>query len=589
MSSSNDKRFLIRSSGHILGPFFKDEVIDLIKKGKLSILDEVAEPYTIWFYLQDHADFKKIVHSMSMQTRLVNFLSSVSTKVSLSKNTNEKKTEETVEKTLTETSTKAENIGLAEKQAASEASIENVKLIQGSDSDIDYKSETESEEAIRKKVARAVDWSWKLIVSIVFLIGVYIFYKEFYKPFQQNKITISHLNSKGLAFYNSGNFIKALPFFETAYSNNLLTDEQKILFASMLIQEDKIPKAIAIKNEILDSLAFQQTKGLLLDILIDYYQNNDVQFENKVDFVIKNSNNPKAVNTVLFNLALYHWEKSNHKKSIELLDKLISKGFNRNIVSYLKALNLFSQRKLNELEAYITADTGGLAFLESKSTIKEFKQEFYFLLAYIYMKKENKKKLSSLINKLLNEDPFLYQEYKYSSFMAKKILFNWLYFSIPCKAVYDFNSNNNLFKALYSFCFLKAKEFKNSLNYINQIKNTKDKNHPLFVSLDAYFAMTKNKKNTAQLEEQFALINFQETKLPLPFILKARFFENQKNWGTALLTWKQLLSFSPDHLSGNAGAAFNSYQLNNPAKADIYAKKALKEYSYYIKLLPYQK
>ncbi|MCZ0932608.1 MAG: hypothetical protein OXJ52_05595, partial [Oligoflexia bacterium] len=62
--SSEDKRFLIRSSGHILGPFFKDEVIDLIKKGKISVFDEVAEPYTIWLYLQDHADFKKIVHSV---------------------------------------------------------------------------------------------------------------------------------------------------------------------------------------------------------------------------------------------------------------------------------------------------------------------------------------------------------------------------------------------------------------------------------------------------------------------------------------------------------------------------------------------
>ena len=590
MSSSDDKKFLIRSSGHILGPFFKDEVITLIKKGQISIFDEVAEPYTIWYYLQDHADFKSIVHSMSMQTRLVNFLSSVSTKISqISKNTDDKTTDMTTEKTLTETKTKKDNLSLSEKQTASEVSVESIKPIQASPSPTSqYKSETESEEAVRKKVTFVVSWSWKFIVTAVFLVGVYITYKEFYIPFQKNKLISNELHSKGLILYKSGDFKRALLFYETAYSAGLLTDEEKISLASMLIQEDKIPKAIAIKNEILDSPAFQKTNGLLLDILIDYYQKNHSQFENKIEFFIKNNNNPNAINTAIFNLALFHWENRNYNKSIEYLNELKRNNYDRNIVDYLMALNLFSQKKLSELESYITADTGGLAFLDQNSSIKEFKQGFYFLLTYIYMKQGNEQKLNSFLNKLLNEDPFLYQEYQYSSFMVKNRLFNWLNFSIPCREVYDFDPNNNLFKALYSFCSLKANHITTGLNYINQIKNTKDSN-PLYLSLDIYLSMEKNKTDNAQLKDRFSLINYEETKLPLAFILKARFFESQENWEIALSTWEQLLSFAPDNLSGIAGVAFNSYQIGNIGKGDLYRDRVLEKYPYYAKLLAYKK
>ena len=593
MSSLDDKRFLIRSSGHILGPFFKNEVIDLIKKGKISIFDEVAEPYTIWFYLQDHSDFKKIVHSMSMQTRLVNFLSSVHTKIShISKNTKDKTTEQTTEKTLTETTTKAQTktLSLSEKQAASEANIESLKPIHSSSSlDSGYKSETEADEVIRQKINLIVSWSWKSIVILIFLIGCYISYKEFYIPFQQKKIIQNNLHSKGSLFYTTGDFKRALPFFETAYSHNLLSDDEKISLAGMLIQANKISKAIAIKNEVLETPSFQKTEGALLDILIDYTQKNDDEFKNKAEFLIKNNRKPKATQITLFNLALFYWDNHNYKKSIELLDEFILRS-DRNIANYLRALNLLNQNKLDELETYITSEeVGGLSFFNKKHGIKEFRQEFYFLLSYIYMKKGNRKELADAIIKLLNEDPFLYQDYKYSAFLAKNRLFNWNYFYSRCKEIFDLDPNNNLFKALHSFCHLKARLNPSSaLNFIAQIKNTKDQN-PLFLSLEIYFIMEKNKDNNIQLEESFSLINYKETKQPLPFILKARFFEKQKDWNTALLTWEQLISFDSDNLSGNAGVAFNSYQLGDLVKGETYLKKTLEKYPYYTKILPYKK
>ncbi|MCZ0932870.1 MAG: hypothetical protein OXJ52_06950, partial [Oligoflexia bacterium] len=471
-----------------------------------------------------------------------------------------------------------------EKQSASEVSVAEVKPIP---SDVsaksEYKSEEESEEVIRKKITFFIKWSWKMIILGVLLIGVYIFYKEFYQPMKQKRITKSDLHSKGFAFYEAGNFKKALPFFERAYSNNLLSADEKILLASLLIQEDKMSKALIIKNELLDSPSFKQKNGVLLDSLLAYYQKDYSHFKNKLEKFIKNSQNKSSIDIALLNLALFNWETRNYKKSIDYLDQLLTRGFDRNIVFYLTALNLLSQKKLDELEAYIIEDLS----LEKNTFIKEFKQEFYFLLAYIYMKKQDKQKLNSYITKLLNEDPFLYQEYSYSSFIAKNHLFNWNYFYIHCREIFDFAKDNSLFKALYGFCYLKANNLKPSANYIKQAVNAEAQN-PLFLALHSYLIMTED-NDAFQLKQIFPLINYKETIFPLPFILKARFLENQEEWADALSVWKQLLSFNPNNLSGVAGVAFNNYQLGDTAVGNIYAKKTLAEYPYYVKILSYTK
>ncbi|MDE0092029.1 MAG: hypothetical protein OXN83_01940 [Oligoflexia bacterium] len=574
--SSEDKRFLIRSSGHILGPFFKDEVIELIKRGKISVFDEVTEPYTIWLYLQDHADFKQTVHSISMQTRLVNFLSSVSTKISQVS----KKTEgQTIDRTVTETSTKEQSFNPIEKQSAKEVSVSAVKPIQTSSStESGYTSEEESQEIIRKKIAVFVSISWKTIILGVLLVGSYIFYKEFYKPLQKKQTVRKGLESQGIKFYQVGNIKKALPFFERAYSDNLLNDDEKILLASLLIQENKIPKAVVIKNEILNSPSFKKTNGILLNSLLSYYQEDDTQFKNQLKHLIKTNPDEKSTDIALFNLALYNWENNNYKKSIGYLDnQLLTRGFERDIVFYLKALNLLFQKKLDELESY----------LMDKTFMKEFKQELYLLSAYIHMKKQNKQELDSYITKLLNEDPFLYKEYSYSPFIIKNNLFSWRYLHGYCREIFNFAPNENLFKALYGFCYSKANDYKFASYYINQVKSKESKN-PLFLSLYSYLIMAEN-GDTVKLDQIFSLINYHTTILPLPFILKARFLENQEEWETALNTWKQLLLINPYHLSGMAGVAFTSYQLGDESTGAIYTNRTLENYPHYMKLLSYKK
>ena len=596
--SSDDKKFLIRSSGHILGPFFKDEVIELIKQGKISVFDEVAEPYSIWLYLQDHAAFKKIIHSVNMQTRLVNFLSSVSTKISqISKNTDKK----TV--TANKTKTDKQSLSSLEKQSASEVSVESVKPIQPAPSSkTGYQSETDSEEAVKKRIAFFVSLSWKIVVLGALLIGAYIVYKEFYIPLQKKQILTADLKSKGFLFYKAGNFKSALSFFEKAYSHNILNDDEKILYSAMLIQNNNYSKAGLIKDELLNSPYFKQGKGILLDSLLAYYNEDNSRFTKQLESLIKKGRNEfikktgnskeikqdinGVIDTARWNLALFYWKKAKYDQSIDYLNQLITTDIGRDIISYLKALNLLFQKKWDDLEFYLTSDVGGLD-LKGKGNITEFKQELYLLEAYIYMKKQNRQSLDSQVIKLLNEDPFLYQEYSYNPFVIKDTLFNWSYLYSYCREIVSQDPNSSLFKALYAFCAVKADKLKAADKSITQAVSAEPKN-PLFLALDSYLKI-KIDENNKKIETLFSDIKYKETILPLPFILRARFLEKQDEWKEALSIWRQLLTIEPNSLSGIAETAFINYQLENNIIGDSYREKALKKYPYYIKLLPYRK
>lgn len=59
-----EKKWLIKSENKILGPYGFDQVIDLIRKKQISIIDEVRDPETRWLYVRENPIFKDIVEEI---------------------------------------------------------------------------------------------------------------------------------------------------------------------------------------------------------------------------------------------------------------------------------------------------------------------------------------------------------------------------------------------------------------------------------------------------------------------------------------------------------------------------------------------
>lgn len=59
-----EKKWLIKSENKILGPYNFDQIIDLIRKKQLSLIDEIRDPETRWLYVRENTEFKGIVEEM---------------------------------------------------------------------------------------------------------------------------------------------------------------------------------------------------------------------------------------------------------------------------------------------------------------------------------------------------------------------------------------------------------------------------------------------------------------------------------------------------------------------------------------------
>ena len=59
-----ENKWLIKSENRILGPYNFEQVIDLIRKKQISIIDEIRDPETRWLYVRENGEFKIIVDEM---------------------------------------------------------------------------------------------------------------------------------------------------------------------------------------------------------------------------------------------------------------------------------------------------------------------------------------------------------------------------------------------------------------------------------------------------------------------------------------------------------------------------------------------
>jgi hypothetical protein len=59
-----EKKWLIKSESKILGPYSFDQIIELLRKKQISIIDEIRDPETRWLYVRENKDFQNVVEEI---------------------------------------------------------------------------------------------------------------------------------------------------------------------------------------------------------------------------------------------------------------------------------------------------------------------------------------------------------------------------------------------------------------------------------------------------------------------------------------------------------------------------------------------
>ena len=67
LDKNSEKKWLIKSENRIMGPFGFDEVLDLLRKRQISIIDEIRDPEIRWLYIRENPEFKNIVEEIRQE------------------------------------------------------------------------------------------------------------------------------------------------------------------------------------------------------------------------------------------------------------------------------------------------------------------------------------------------------------------------------------------------------------------------------------------------------------------------------------------------------------------------------------------
>ena len=578
--SETDKKWLVKSDNVVLGPYTKSEVKQLVSDALVSINDEITEPCTFWWVIQDHPEFKSFTKSINFQTRITNLITGMGSRLTTTGKTDKRHTST---QTITDTAVAEEAVFKSVEVKVNEPVLDKIQK----ESIPDFQSKIESQREAAKKTQQIIKRLWHLVILISLGVLVYIVYREVFVPSQKKVETLVNVRQSGMKAYREGNKSEALKHLNEGLKENLLSDEEKVALASLLLQKKETEKVSEIISRLSPS-QFKNVKVLNLQGLLYLLEKN---FQVAESFFLSALEAEKKTDTIptrsLINLALLNYIKGDFASTEKLINQLMSLGYERGLLYYLKILNSLSlvlttqSEEKNKVTEDIPKDQIQKDINFFMKIDPEYRQEFYALLAWL--NRNDKKERENYIRKTLNEDPYFIEEYDYDLFTGNRLL-DWSHLMPYCKDLFEKDMENPLFNSFYALCYIKSGQKRQAEVYLETAKKQASDN-PLITSIYSYSLMEKGQMERAKSLLEVIQDNKSGFPYTVPYALKARIYILKKEWPLAILTLKALLSIDSGHISGLGGMAYASFQIGNNKDYMAYKERALRRYPHYKKLL----
>ena len=547
-----DKKWLVLSSNVILGPYTKEEVENLITQSHISVYDFITEPYTFWWVIKNHKDFKTFADNLASKSRINNIVTHVTEKISSL----------TISKTVPidnndTTITKKINVlpQIKKEKKTSKAKRVSAQVIK---------------QPFSYKVFKKYLYLGAGLLACFILIS-YIVMKETQPSFQQDVFTFQNetkinKDNLGYQFYKDKNYKQAFSLFKEEEKNKKLSFDEAAILTSLYLGKGQVLQAHKLLKK-LDEAQFSKSRyGKMTQGLIRIHDKELDRAESSFQEVQK-----EDFGVATLNLSIVKFLQGKHEDSLKYVFELIKQDLDRGFVFYLKTLN----------EAALGVDFSSDASIFLKKT-PEYHQEYYFLLSYLYYTQGNKPLAYDFLKKTLLEDPFFSDEYFYNSFLAVNKI-SWSLLKSYCQDFSEQLFKKSLTHALQSLCFFKAGDFNTGQVFLKKALEELPQD-PIVLSLQAYSLMLEDKHEQALVVIDKAIQNLTES-LALPYKLQARAYEKLNKWDKALKSWKQVLKLDSADIAGLGGAALSYNSLLNSSEARRYKQKTLRQYPDYKKIL----
>lgn len=551
MDTSQDRCWLVKVNGRIIGPHTKTEIFDLLKKKEVVVLNEVMPPFRRWQYIRDLEEFADIVEELRVlefgsnedHTMTVSQTASVTEK--LEGSYNEELTQdvpigtpkEIVIDDIQETPTGSSSVRPSNVRSQFQAEFQSVEVDRESD-----------------RITRSI---WIGAICVVLAVTGYVFFKRLEPVKKEKTYSAKEYTKMALSHYYAGDYKEALPLLHKARA--IEPDDEKVnsLIAPLMVflEPERKAELEGILEGLRESEKISRERALTLEGLLDIKEKNYRSAKRYFnDALGKNPFFWQAFANlgVISFLEGDYLSAKNHFESALSVD--VPSRTSRGEVYLMRAASEIYLWKENNSKKYLkNAKTGLESYIAEYS---DYKQEAYLLKSFVDYALDDKSQAKKSIDEMVNTDPMLTQEHAKDP-MVDRSPISWKQLLPWCEALASGMGASGPVSAMYSLCLVHNGE--NDIDAKVEISKAMSQSptDPLVNSVFAYVTWVLGEESKAEMLATKA-IDLNRTRMKtLPHVVKARICEKANNHECAIEHWQAVKVLEPTSVSAYGGLAFN--------------------------------
>ena len=573
--------WLVKIKGEVKGPFNQEELLAMAEKGQLSAQDEVNKPLKRWIYAKALKKPKLFPENKKNQEKTISH--SIKKRLLMLKNRKkwDKKKKENPQPPNDETQPPDDITVVVQDGAESssdntdEVYYQPLESVQDKNSvdfhskqslkfadEIDYiahnynktpakqKSQfkplkhIESQYNVQLKNFYQMFWKGVLVLLIIGVFGFFFLQNHTDSP----DTPVNHQQTLNQArnLFKSGQYQKALNLMkplsaessvlqsldwlnqfneqipqENPQKPSVLNSQDWLNLSILTLKlENRIYEARTFLERAQESPGFNKNQGLLLKGIIDFKEGN---FARANDFFNQAQTVMSDPSLALVYQFILNINEGRFESAQEILNRFNSQSSRTRFFSFFNFTAQYLSPSQDSLSA--ETDTPLLQFIEEG---KEFSQEASFILLQNQFAQNSSQDLTYFIQKFLDQDPYLTAEHRLGIFFPSSQLIWQKLLMNSCTSIHTRLNQQAYPLALYAFCQTQAGSSAQAKISIEKARALYPSD-PLILGVYSYILHQNQMQDKSSLYIEQALDNNQDQNFALPFILQARFCQQQGN------------------------------------------------------------
>jgi len=574
--SQTDLRWLVKSSGRILGPFPAEKVVELLRSREISVLDEVAQAQRRWLTIQYHDEFREVVDNL----RKANLSERTEATWTVSSGTlgqTQTLTDLSGGDLTDEISGVLDGFSSTAKEIVVHNVVEQVQTPQPNQMGR-FQPTAARTTAVQQKVEKTTRGLWGVTALVLLGTMAFIGYRKFGPSSLDSRIAGGNIKQAVVNNVQMGHYEAALRDLRARFSDPMQAGDLAIYYGSLLIQvEGQTMMGRRILNQVIAARRPESKQAYtaigvadLIDGQLDAAQENfEVALAMEADYV-----------PALVNVSALQMQKGNYAAAKKLAQRALKLSPYQG-----EALLLWA-----EVQLYLFKSDKDLAGLNEVSRkIKEFvgqnwdfQSELGFYALYFDVLRKDRD-FEENLQRYLDNDPSLTEDHRHNVFIYKGRA-QWKVLARLCEQLGELASEAPRISTLIASCSAHEGRWDSARRHIEKAVHSAPKD-PLIQAWYSYILRESGDGDQASVVLGRAKEADRRGEYVLPTLLQARFCYSVGLLDCARDNWQRIYEHNLDYLPAIAGLAIVQSRNRAPSEAVKLINKGLRRSPDYIPLL----